>query len=256
MVTSINKLFDRLKKEFVKVNILQAGLDSIVFFLSINLVLFLFSISLVGGVSNQVSTGIISFLLFIGNLYYRSQKYNLKIYERENPELREILRTGRDYREEDDIVSRSLFNDLLGRARKVTSDSIIPTGQIIKKIVIAGILSFLVVFSGLANYQIEATSFSIVPESSIEDIIGENSGEEEEFELLNASEIYSERSDIDAENMKVDIDIEGEGEKGKQDTEPNSRPAEEAVLDFTGSSLSEDYQLAKQYSLAIKDSPG
>ncbi len=252
MGTSISKLFDRLKKEFVKVNILQAGLDSIVFFLATNLALFFFSISLIGGIPNLASVGVITIILFSINLYYRSQNYNLTIYERKNPELREILRTGKDYEGHKDIVSKSLFRDLLERAKKVTSDSIIPTRQIIKKIVIAGALSFLVVFSGLSNYQIESTEFSIVPEGTIPNIVGE--GEEEEgFKLRNASEIYSERADIDTEDMQVDINIEGSGKETDQDTDPGRREPEEVVLDFTGSSLSEDYQLAKKYSLAIKE---
>ena len=40
----VEKLFKRLKREFLKVNFLQACLDSLLFFLSANLVLFLFSL--------------------------------------------------------------------------------------------------------------------------------------------------------------------------------------------------------------------
>jgi hypothetical protein len=77
--------------------------------------------------------------------------------------------------------------------------------------------------------------------------------DEEGFELRNASQIYGEQKDIDVSDQLVNFTIEGEGES--EDAElgsSNARP-EEVVLDATGSSISEDMELAKQYSLAIKD---
>jgi len=71
--------------------------------------------------------------------------------------------------------------------------------------------------------------------------------------LKNASEIYGEGQDIDVSDQLVDFTIEGEGESEESDLGSlNSRP-EDVVLDVTGSSISEDMDLAKQYSLAIKD---
>ncbi|MDY6788427.1 MAG: hypothetical protein SVV03_00530 [Candidatus Nanohaloarchaea archaeon] len=254
MGTNIRKLFERLKKEFIKVNTLQASLDTIAFFLGLNLLLFMFSINLVGGVSNVVSIGFLSVLLFFVDLYYRGKNFRLEIYEQKNPELREILRTGRDHQERDDIVSRSLFKDLLSRARKVASDSIIPTRQIIKKILFVGLLSFLVLLSGLTDFQIESTGFSVIPSyDSIQDI---GDKEEEQFELLNSSRIFQEKVDIDASGIDLGVNITGSGKAGEDDSERRQVTPEEVVLDFTGSSLSEDYQLAKRYSLAIKNVTG
>ncbi len=246
----VEKLLKRLKREFVKVNLLQASLDALLFFLSVNLVLFLFSIEIIPGFSDTKALAILTFFFLIGDLYHRAKNYNLEIYEYENPELEEVLRTARDNLDQRNIVSQALFDDLLDRARKVTSESIIPNKKIIQKIIVVGILSFLTVFSGITGFQIQEDGVELLPSvERFEEYIG---GGEDEFQFRNTTQIYGDAEDVDAADMDIDFNITGEGERLEDEGMASPEP-EDMTLDVTGDSIDEDLELAKEYSLAIRE---
>lgn len=243
----VEKLLKRLKREFIKVNLIQAALDSIILFLGTNLVLFLLNITLIDSAMHfrVLLAGAAAFLII--DWVLRSRKYSLEIYEEENPEFREILRTTRDNINNQDIVAQAMFDDLLERARNVTSESIIPGTQIVKKIILVGSLSFLTALSGVVNIQIQEETSQVFNELELNEISQE--GEEKIFG--NKSEILGEPKDIDSAT-DLDINVTGEGTGGTTD---NSRRLEEEQMDFKAANpgLTEDVQLARQYSLAIRD---
>jgi len=192
----VEKLLKRLKREFIKVNLLQASLDSLIFFLTANLFLFLLDITLTPSLSNETVLAFLTFFFLTADLVYRTKNYNLEIYEQKNPELEEILRTARDNLDEQNIVSQALFDELLDRARTVTSESIIPSKRIIQKILVVGTMSFLTVLSGITSFQIQEDGGEILP--SFDEVENVLKGEEDEgFQLRNDSEIYGEEEDID-----------------------------------------------------------
>lgn len=246
----VEKLLKRLRREFLKVNLMQACLDSILFFLSTNIILFLGDFSLVGSIGNTPLIGFISVFFFIGDFYYRSQNYTLEIYEQKNPELREILRTARDNLESRNIVSQALFDEVLNRSRSVTSESIVPSKRIIQKILAVGALSFITVISGIANFQVLDGGELVDDLGPVEELINEDEEREQRFQVQNASEFEGER-DIRLSGSLVNYSIEGSGDSERSDLSANpvSNPAR---LDSTGPELSEDLELAKQYSLEIK----
>jgi hypothetical protein len=250
----IRPLFKRLKREFTKVNLLQASLDAIIFFLAANLVLSVLSLSLTS-VRNLWSVGVLTLLLFVGDLIYRMRRYSLEIYEQENPEFQEILRTARDNMYMQNTGSQALFDDLMARAQRVTSDSIIPARKIIYKIAVVGGISFLVVMSGLTNFQLLEDEVQVLPDvKKIADGIGDG-GEEGEFDLKNASSIYGEESNIDTSNLDISFNITGEGETEEPDSDLKiyDRSQEQLVLDVREGQLSEDRELARRYSVAIRE---
>lgn len=246
----VETLFKRLKREFIKVNFLQACLDTLMFFLTGNLVIFLFSLNITSYLPNTQALLGLSGLFFIADLVYRARNYQLELYEQKNPELHEILRTARDNLDKNTIASQAMFDELMNRSRSVTSESIIPSKRIIQKVVIVGLLSFLTVVSGLADFQIIRNSGGeIIPDLGS---LGDQE-DEDEFELRNASDIYGEPEDIEVSDQLVNFTIEGEGEARETDLGSSNARPEEVVLDVTGSSISKDMELAKQYSLAIKE---
>lgn len=246
----VETLFKRLKREFIKVNFLQACLDTLMFFLTGNLVIFLFSLNITSYLPNTQALLGLSGLFFIADLVYRARNYQLELYEQKNPELHEILRTARDNLDKNTIASQAMFDELMNRSRSVTSESIIPSKRIIQKVVIVGLLSFLTVVSGLADFQIIRNSGGeIIPDLGS---LGDQE-DEDEFELRNASDIYGEPEDIEVSDRLVNFTIEGEGEARETDLGSSNARPEEVVLDVTGSSISKDMELAKQYSLAIKE---
>lgn len=243
-----------MKREFIKVKLIQSLLDGLVFFLAANMVLFLLSINIFSNIPNNIALAALTVVFTISNLFYRVRKYSLEIYEEENPELQEILRTARDNIDKQNIVSQALFDDLLERSRKVTSESIIPAKKIVYKTLLVGFLSFLTVISGIGDIQIlqDNTDLLDAPQQ-IEDLINSDS-DEDGFQLNNASDIYGDSSDIDSSDLDIDFNVSGTGDSEEGDFDPTENPSnQDLVLDSTGESMSQDLELAKQYSLAVKN---
>lgn len=245
----VEELLKRLKIEFVKVNLIQASLDSILFFLTSNLVLFLFSVQLVGSSRNYLIIGGLTFLFLVGDLFYRVRNYHLEIYEDENPELKEVLRTARDNLDKSNIASQALFDDLMDRARSVTSESIIPSKEIIQKIIAIGVLCFLTVGSGLTDFQIRQETSELISGFNPP---GSEENESNEPEVLNGSEIFGEASQIDVSNREMNFNISGTSESKKGDFSFDSA-SEEFAFESVSRQENQDMELAKRYSLAIKD---
>jgi hypothetical protein len=251
----VERLLRRLKVEFIKVNLLQAALDSILVFLGLNLATFFIGLNVMQGVSNTAALAGISSVLFAADLIYRASRYRLELFEKRNPELREALRTARDNLDEDSIVAQSLFEDVLDRARGVKSESIVPSGLIIQKILAVGALSFMTVVSGVADLQLlESTGGAgVLPDITQVTGSGDEESSEDEVEIRNASKIYDDGSEIEVSERLINFSVEGEGE-----TDPSDRQAEQQRrsqdLGFTASPsrLEDDLGLARRYSLEIR----
>ena len=248
----VEKLLKRLKIEFIKVNLIQASLDSILFFLVSNLFLFLFSIQLTNSFENYVILGGLTFFFFLGDLFYRIRTYHLEIYEEKNPELREVLRTARDNIDKSNTVSQALFDELIERARSITSESIIPSREIIQKIVLIGFLCFLTVGSGLINFQILDTNSNIVPELGSNNQNDSSSNKENNSDVLNSSDVMGEPEEIDVESRDLNFDIRGTGESESSDYSFEAS-SDGLAFESLDEQNDEDMKLAKEYSLAIKD---
>lgn len=248
----VEKLFTRLKREFLKVNFLQACLDSILFFLSANLVLFLFSLRFTSSVRNLEFLFALTSVIFLVDFYYRSQKYNIEIYEEKNPELRERLRTAKDNIGSNNIASQALFDEIIDISRSVSSESIIPSKKIVQKMLAIGIISFLTVLSGIFNFQILDQGGEILPDG--DQILDEAipGGEGDPFEIQNGSEIYGQEQTVEVEGL-VNYSIEGSGAAERSGTGTVDGEIENVALGETYTGMESDLQLAKEYSIAIKE---
>ncbi|MFT4892920.1 MAG: hypothetical protein ACI8Z7_000709 [Candidatus Nanohaloarchaea archaeon] len=248
----VEKLFTRLKREFLKVNFLQACLDSILFFLSANLVLFLFSLRFTSAGRNLEYLIPITLIIFVSDFYYRSKKYNIEIYEQKNPELRERLRTARDNIESNNIVSQALFDEILDISRSVSSESIIPSKKIVQKMLAIGVISFITVLSGIFNFQILDQGGEIIPDNTDNIIDQITQGEDDPFEIRNGSEIYGEEQTVEVDGL-INYSIEGRGTAENTETGSRDREIEDIALGETYTGMERNLQLAKEYSLAIKE---
>lgn len=259
----VEQLLERLEREFLKLKILQSLLDGLLFFLGANLVLFFLNINLIDIGSQAVSVlGLFTVtvrVLMLGALgvlatgvsfYYRFSRYSVEIFEEENPELREILRTARDNLDSQNIVSQALFEEVLEEARRVTSESIIPAKRIIYKMLAVGILSFLTVMSGLADFQLQNSRNILNAPGNLGDLKG---GGNESGEPKDLTGISGDASDLEIEE-DIEFAIEGTGDSGSSSIDPTAAPPPDGLtLDSTSSSSREDLELAKRYSVAVKE---
>nr|EGQ40097.1 MAG: hypothetical protein J07AB56_08250 [Candidatus Nanosalinarum sp. J07AB56] len=152
-------------------------------------------------------------------------------------------------------MAQSLFEDVLDRARGVKSESIVPSGLIIQKILAVGALSFMTVVSGVADLQLlESTGGAgVLPD--VTQVSGSDSEEPDdgEVDIQNASKIYDDGNDIEVSERLINFSVEGGGE-----TDPSDRQAErqrrDQDLGFTASPsrLEDDLGLARRYSLEVR----
>jgi len=217
-------------------------------FLIGNLAVYTLDLEITGPYSNfHVLAGFTS-VFFLFDLIYRVRKYNVELYEEKNPELNEILRTARDNIDNKNIASQALFDELVETAREVTSESIIPSQEIIKKVLVIGALCFLTIFSGLLNIHIEGPDQALFPELG-----GDNEGnQEQEIDVRNGSQILGEPTDIDIQERDLQFEIQGTGEASEQEFSFNTED-EEFTVDSTMSGLDEDRELAKRYSDSLRE---
>lgn len=246
----IGDLLKQLKLEFIKVNLIQSSLDSIIFFLVSNLFLFVISLDLIGNFENYLVLGGFTMSFFVFDLYYRVKSYHLELYEEKNPSLEEALRTARDNIDKSNTVSEALFNDVKSKTRKITSESIIPSRRIIEKIVLIGLLCFLTVGSGIANFQISSPERNLL--SNVNLTFSENEKiDERNTSLINGSGILEKANNPNLEPANLGLQIEGSGASGNEKFNIDVS-AENLSFSSTEGRTPENLELAKKYSLEIK----
>ena len=244
----VEKLLRRLKIEFVKINLLQSCLDAIIVFLLGNLALYTLDLEVTGPYSNlNILIGATS-VFFLLDLIYRVRKYNVELYEEKNPELNEILRTARDNIDRKNIASQALFDELVETAREVTSESIIPSQEIIKKVLVIGVLCFLTIFSGLLNIHIDGPNQAIFPDLGTNSVVSH----EQEIDVRNGSQILGEPTDIDIQERDLQFEIQGTGSASEQQFSFSTED-EDFTVDSTMSGIDEDRELAQRYSDSLRE---
>ncbi len=239
----VEDLFKRLKREYLKVNLIQSGLDTAILVLSANLILFFTGLSF-----NLIYLAVGGAIFFFADFVYRSKGYSVEIYELKNKELHEILRTARDNLDRRDDVSEALFDDLMVRARSVSSESIIPGDTVTKKVFLLGSLSILTAVSGLVVPMVDIDTsqiYSSVPELSD---FGDFDGDERQ----DVEDVLGDESDLDGIGTSIDIQVEGEGESF-EDGFRTSFNESELRFEASDSEIDEGEELARDFSLAIQE---
>ncbi|MFQ3308019.1 MAG: hypothetical protein ACI977_000235 [Candidatus Nanohaloarchaea archaeon] len=245
----VEKLFKQLKREYWKVNVLQGFLDSIIAFQVSYLVLKLSGYSLGLPYPDYSIIAGICLIFFIGDSFYRTRGYSIEIYEEENPELAEILRTARDNLDETSLPAEKLFNEVTDTARKISSESIIPNEKILAKVIIISFLSVATVVGGVTTINDLDTDDLI---GNGEDTNGSQTGTNSvpEVEFGDNSEVQGEVDDFDYQNREIDFSYRSQ--PGQGFTPLGETYSQDLQLQASGGD-SIDYQIARDYSLAIKD---
>jgi len=240
----IEDLFDRLKREFIKIKILQGFLDAIIAVLAVNLILF--SLGLSQNLVFLASTGLFCFVI---SYYYRVQDYSVEIYEDKNSELNEILRTARDNLDQRDEVTHSLFNDVADRTRSITSESILPSENIMKKLSLIGGLAILTTLSGLMGASADLNFDDHY--SSLSDLT-DWSEDSDDF-MRNSSEVMGDPSEMDRSGSDIDIDVEGSGESFEESVRRSMESESDLLFEDSDDQIDEDLELAKRYNLKLRE---
>ena len=238
----VENLFKRLKREYIKVKLLESSLDALILVLSLNFAAFLASYSY----DARFLAGI-GLTVFIIDFYYRSRDYSVEVFEHENERLREVLRTAKDNLDRRDEVTEALFDDVMHRARKVSSESIIPSERVFQKLFLVGGLAILTSVSGLVA---PAVDFDF---DNAYDRISEFSEDDDNQDFRkNSSRVLGEPEDIETRGSNININISGSGESFESGTRAGFE-SEELRFEASNNEIDRDLDLAKRYSLAIRD---
>jgi len=147
---SIKSMFDEVQYELPNMLLLNVFLESAVLFLLTHLILSVFSMPL-------IFSGIVAAVFFAVRFYLQSRSFDLKKIEKKNPEIREMLRTANDNKENNSLMAQALFTEVLEKMRKVSSGTFINIEMILKRIGAIFVLS--VVLVGLAFFNIDIAKF-------------------------------------------------------------------------------------------------
>jgi len=219
-----------LRRELIKVNVLQSALDSVALFLTLNLISKVFNLSLRIQILAFVALG-----FGLVDLSLRLRRNSLDVFESENPHLDEILETARDNLDVENRVVHHMAEDLETRISQTDSDTVVPLTRILAKIGLIAALSLSTVLSATVEVDVNAPDLpdaqNIVPQT-----------QEEANILGNSSEVSVSGTDLEIEvqgsgSSKSEVNIDSGGEIGSADVDPGS-------LD--------DRDLAIEYSLAIR----
>ncbi len=246
----VEKLFKQLKREYLKVKILQGFLDGIIFFQITYLIIKLAGIDLPTSYPGYVVIAVVSFIFFCVDSYYRSRGYSIDIYEEENPELAEILRTAHDNLGKNSVPVERLFDEVKDTARTISSESIIPNQRILAKVVAISFLSIATVVGGVT------TIHDMDIENTVDDSLADNgsngsgSGSISEVEFGDNSDVLGEPDDFDYQSREISFSYnsqEGQGFK------PLGEQYQGDLAFRSGGEEGINYRIARDYSLAIKD---
>ena len=259
---TIDRLFREVRMETVKVAFLNSFLNSCIVFFALFLVFIFFDTSWLYALFTSVA-------FFGGNFYYWHKKLNLKAMEDANPQVKEMLRTAYDNKEERNVLILGLFYDVVKKMKTVSSGNLLDSNLLFKKVVAITLLAFVVVFASSMEIYMGNINIPIGNLGGVGGIFrGEGTGDTKNTTLdvvgFNESAgLYGDESlaALGKEELNLNInpsiselDFDREKELEEKSFDPNSFPvdAEAQSSDFSGNDIPEEAELAKDYNLKLK----
>ena len=249
----IEKLVETLKKEYYKAKILQASLDATILFFSLYLFTVILNITSIQGHNILYFIAPLSLIFLALDSFYRFRNYQIELYEEQNPELDEMLRTAKDNIEDNSIVSEALFNDVIERTRSISPATVISGEAIIVKTTFILILSLGTVFTGVMDFSLTEDGTELVEQLTEEEY--ENQTETVSFEEVDTgepSDILGEPEDIDP--SEHDFDFEQNIQDGGIYRDSRSFETDDSFISaFDSDAELEDRELARRYMVEIRE---
>lgn len=197
----------------------------------------------------------------------RAREINIKVFEKHNPEIKEMLTTAADNVRNENTVVLELFKEVMQKLKKVSSGTIIMPGTIMMLIIAIPVLA-LIDFQ-LTPVRIDAISQEAIMQNLekvtfIKNIFKKANVDDsddviEESELLDDEDIYGERSvailgdnEIDIKlNLGYETDLTKPREEDIEQTVFTDFPTEDdTVVAYDASSRSEVLEISNEAKLA------
>ena len=147
-MAAIKSLLNELTYEMFKVIVLNAFLDGVIFFLALLLVLSVFGMGL-------TLPALASIIFVVADVWWHARRISLRYIEEKNPDIREMLRTAADNKEDDSLMAHALFDEVISRARRVSSGTFLDFRKLSTKIGALFVLSMVLVSLAFFNVNIQ-----------------------------------------------------------------------------------------------------
>ncbi len=144
---TIRRMFNEVQYELVKIILLNVFLSTVILFLAADFIALIFNMPLWYVV---VSSLIYFVIVFVAEV----KKITVKEVEKNNPELRELLRTAKDNEDSDTLMAHALFHEVLQKMRHVSSGTFIDFKKLMTKLGTIFILSIVLVSIAFFNVNI------------------------------------------------------------------------------------------------------
>lgn len=204
-MVNIRGLLKEVKLECFKNILLDTFLRTVILFFIIDILRSIIDISYV------FSYGV-SAIYFIVKILKEMKKISVKNFQKENQEIHEMLSTAADNINRDNIVTQGLFEDVINKAKNLSSGTLIVPKNILLTVLLIPILA-------IASFEIAPVRLDVVAESDIVqnlnfDFFQElfNRTEKKDAELiddvLKEIDIYGERSIVVLGNQEINIEMQ------------------------------------------------
>ncbi|MBT7296443.1 hypothetical protein HN836_02190, partial [Candidatus Woesearchaeota archaeon] len=159
-------------------------------------------------------------LIFFGiNLFIRIKQIDLRNVEKKNPVIKDILRTANDYKNyfvknskssEEDILVKGLYNDFKFLMHRVKTETFIDINLFFKKVSLAVLLSFLLVFASFIS--IDVSEFLNDVDRQVEEATKLKTTQSVEEDALSTyNDLFGEETDlINLDEGNFDISVTGQ----------------------------------------------
>ena len=144
----IKRMFNEVQYELVKIILLNVFLSTVILFLVADLVALVFNMPIWYVV-------IIAFIYFVVVMTTEVRKISMARVEKNNPELKEILRTASDSVQEDTLMAHALFQEVIEKMRRVSSGTFIDFKGLMIKIGAIFVLAIVLITITFFNVNIQ-----------------------------------------------------------------------------------------------------
>ncbi len=137
--SNIIGLFGALKFELVKIALINSILNGCIVFLILYLFLSFTPLGFMIPLYIALAYALVSF-------YLTASQARINRFEDQNPAMREILRTAEDNKNEDNIMVKGLFAEVMRKAKSVSSYTVINPKRMVSKVISIQLLVFVLIF--------------------------------------------------------------------------------------------------------------
>src|SRR3989338_3287403 len=244
----IKKLFKELGSEVYKVIILESLLNTGVFFFASMLILGFLKFNILAPLA-------LSVIFFIASVSYGSKKFQLKVIEDKNPEVKVMLRTARDNINSENLLTLALFNELIEKMKNVSVGYIVDEKKVVTKLIVVGVLAFLSIWvttADLWNIDLGFDNFNIFKNRPLMAMPSIFLNETDSiYGDIRVAKLGNEMLTIQINPTLSDIDLTKVSDAEKRDLNLNNFPVDIGAQSdkVSNEEKPKEFQLAKDYNL-------